>query len=163
MKSLSRFLVGLLSCAWFLSHSGWSQSAGWTPELAMQVKRVSHVRVSPDGKRVVFVVAQAMMESEKSEWLSHIYVAASDGTGMVQLTQGEKSATFPEWSPDGQWIAFLSARGSQAGNEDQPLADSNRRRGSGTTHRRKEQHFRVAVVFRRCSDRFLHDRTGDGR
>ncbi len=114
MKSLSRFLVGLLSCAWFLSHSGWSQSAGWTPELAMQVKRVSHVRVSPDGKRVVFVVAQAMMEPEKSEWVSQIYVAASDGTGTVQLTQGEKSATSPEWSPDGQWIAFLAARGSKA-------------------------------------------------
>ena len=111
MKSLSRFLVGLLSCAWVLSHSGWSQSTGWTPELAMQVKRVSHVRVSPDGKRVVFVVAQAMMEPEKSEWVSQIYVAASDGTGTVQLTQGEKSATSPEWSPDGQWIAVsCSAR-----------------------------------------------------
>ena len=110
MKILSRLLVGLLSCS-VLSRRAWAQSAGWTPELAMQVKRVSHVRVSPDGKRVAFVVAQAVMEPEKSEWLSQIYLAASDGTGAVQLTQGEKSATSPEWSPDGQWIAFLvSAR-----------------------------------------------------
>ena len=113
MKIMSRSLVGLLSCACFLLHPAWAQSTGWTPELAMQVKRVSHVRVSPDGKRAVFVVAQAVMESEKSEWVAHIYVAASDGTGVVQLTQGEKGATFPEWSPDGQWIAFLSARGSK--------------------------------------------------
>jgi Tol biopolymer transport system component len=80
----------------------------------MQVKRVSHVRVSPDGKHVVFVVAQAVMESEKSEWVSQIYLAASDGGGAVQLTQGEKGATSPEWSPDGQWIVFLSARGAKA-------------------------------------------------
>lgn len=115
MKILSRSLVGLLlSCAYFLSHPAWAQSPGWTTELAMQVKRVSHVRVSPDGRRVAFVVAHAVMEVEKSEWLSDIYLAGSDGTGAVQLTQGEKGATSPEWSPDGQWIAFLSARSRKA-------------------------------------------------
>lgn len=66
MKILSRFLVGLLlSCAYSFSHPAWAQSAGWTAELAMQVKRVSHVRVSPDGRRVAFVVAHAVMEAEK--------------------------------------------------------------------------------------------------
>lgn len=86
---------------------------GWTPQLAMQVKRVSNVRVSPDAKRVAFVVGEAVMEGEKSEWISHIHVALADGTQMFQLTQGEKSANSPEWSPDGRWIAFLSARSSK--------------------------------------------------
>lgn len=136
MKVLVRSIVGLL-LACHLSLWTRAQSVGWTPELAMQVKRVSHVRVSPDGRRVAFVVAHAVMEAEKSEWLSHIYVAASDGAGAIQLTQGEKSATFPEWSPDGQWIAFLSARGSKpesktnlwrirvAGGEAEQLTDEN--------------------------------------
>lgn len=136
MKIRIRSALGLLlTCQ--LSHLTWAQSAGWTPEMAMQVKRVSHVRVSPDGKRVAFVVAHAVMEAEKSEWLSHVYLAASDGTSAIQLTQGEKSATFPEWSPDGQWIAFLSARGSKpesktnvwrirvAGGEAEQLTDEN--------------------------------------
>ena len=53
------------------------------------------------------------MEGEKSEWLSHIHVASADGKETLQLTQGDKSATQPRWSPDGHWIAFLSARGSE--------------------------------------------------
>ncbi len=40
----------------------------------MTVKRVSAVP-SPDGRRVAFVVAEAVMEGEKSEWLSHVHVA----------------------------------------------------------------------------------------
>ena len=86
---------------------------GWTPDLLLTVKRVGTVVPSPDGTRAAFVVSQAVMEGEKSEWLSHIHVASADGKETFQLTQGDKSATQPRWSPDGRWIAFLSARGSE--------------------------------------------------
>src|ERR1051325_9683044 len=82
----------------------------WTPEIAFKVKRVSSVRPSPDGKRVAFVVATAVMEGEKSEWLSQVWVADAAGGHALQLTRGEKSSTSPAWSPDGQWIAFVSSR-----------------------------------------------------
>lgn len=85
----------------------------WTPELAFKVKRVSAVQVSPDGRRVAFIVGTARMEGEKSEWLSHVHVANADGSGVFQLTGGDKSATAPEWSPDGSWVAFISARGAK--------------------------------------------------
>jgi dipeptidyl aminopeptidase/acylaminoacyl peptidase len=88
----------------------------WTPDLLLKVKRVGPVVPSPDGARVAYVVSEAVMEGEKSEWLSQIHVASSDGSGSVQLTRGEKSATSPRWSPDGQSIAFLSPRSSDKAN-----------------------------------------------
>ena len=96
--------------------SGRSAERGWTPDLMMKVKRAGPVVPSPDGTRAAFVVAEAIAEGEKSEFLSQIHVAASDGSGAYQLTRGEKSATSPRWSPDGQSIAFLSARGGDKAN-----------------------------------------------
>ena len=84
----------------------------WTPEFAFKVKRVSSVRPSPDARHVAFVVATAAMEGERSEWVSQVWVADADGKNAVQLTRGEKSSTAPTWSPDSQWIAFVSARGA---------------------------------------------------
>ena len=105
-----RTLVCIL--AFVVAPAGWvgAEEAQWTPELALKVKRVGTVAVSPDGGHVAFVVGEAVMGGEKSEWLYHIHVARSDGSRSYQLTRGDTSATAPAWSPDGKWVAFLSAR-----------------------------------------------------
>ena len=93
-----------------------NSTRGWTSEQMFKVKRVGPVVPSPDGARVAYVVGEAVMQGEKSEWLSHIYVAMADGSGAFQLTRGDKSSTNPRWSPDGQWIGFSSSRGDTKPN-----------------------------------------------
>jgi len=55
---------------------------------------------SPDGKRIAF-------ESNRSG-PEEIWVANSDGSNPVQLTNFGRHCGSPHWSPDGQWIAFDS-------------------------------------------------------
>src|SRR5215475_2731033 len=84
--------------------------AQWTPELSMQVKAVTAPVPSPDGKLAAWTQTQAVMDGEKSEMLTQVFLAHADGTGRFQLTRGEKSANAPSFSPDSAWVFFASER-----------------------------------------------------
>ncbi len=79
------------------------------------------VKVSPDGTAVVVGTERADWEQQifrKELWLYRI--AGNAGT-LVQLTQSGRDGS-PQWSPDGQWVAFLSER-KTANGKDADAAD----------------------------------------
>lgn len=124
MKSLisASLLVVVLAGAAFAQ-----SPAQWSPEFQVKLKAAGTPRVSPDGKRVVYTVSEAVMTADKSEFLTQIWLAPIGDTTKpngaqaslprsVQLTFGDKSSTNPKWSPDGNWIAFTSTRKDNKSN-----------------------------------------------
>jgi dipeptidyl aminopeptidase/acylaminoacyl peptidase len=109
-----------------------AQTPGWDPELQLKVKAVGAPRVSPDAKRVVYTVSEAVTTADKSEFVTQIWMANIDTKQNFQMTFGDKSSTNPKWSPDGNWIAFTSNRKDNKNNlyllnvnggEAEPLTD----------------------------------------
>lgn len=115
---MQRLLIPLLAMAMVSVALSQEAVTRWTPEVMIKFKRVGGTAISPDGKLVAYTVSTPLMEGEKSEFLTHVWVASADGKVNYQFTFGEKSCTNPQFSPDGKYLSFTSARGgSDAKNQ----------------------------------------------
>ena len=86
-----------------------AQPRGWTPELSININQISDLNFSNSGK-IAMVVRHAQIEGEKSEYLNQIWLSDTKINNIRQFTYYEKSSTHPRFSPDGSYLAFLSAR-----------------------------------------------------
>lgn len=73
------------------------------------IRLVADPNISPDGSTVAYVITT--VEREKNGYRSNIWRVAADGSGTPsRFTSGTGKDTSPRWSPDGNWLAFLSDR-----------------------------------------------------
>ncbi len=77
----------------------------------MRVRSLSEVRISPDGKRVAYVVSTPTFETASHEAV--LYVVSSAGGTPLRLTYSTRIFNQPipqpslQWSPDGSLVSFV--------------------------------------------------------
>ena len=66
---------------------------------------------SPTRDEIAFFIhEQSDSEGVPLEEVNDLYLISADGSTYTRLTNDEYTNTKPAWSPDGQWIAFVSNR-----------------------------------------------------
>ena len=79
------------------------------PHDAHRINHVGDIDVSPDGKWIAYQVTSSNVD--KDLFPGDLYMVNRDGSTRIQLTHTEDSyESSPRFSPDGEYLAFLSAR-----------------------------------------------------
>src|ERR1700682_3523432 len=73
-----------------------------------QIREVQDPQLSPDAQWVAYTVKTATLKDDKSE--ERIWMVPTGGGDPVPMTAEHASSSQPRWSPDGKYLAFLSAR-----------------------------------------------------
>src|SRR5882724_8388801 len=78
----------------------------------MNIPQITDPEISPNGTQILFVRSEPNWKANRR--ISHIWRINSDGGKLMQITSGTDGESTPRWSPDGQSIAFVAKRGTDA-------------------------------------------------
>lgn len=87
-------------------------SQPYTAQDQVTLRRISEPSVSPDGKRIAFVLRTTDLEANRGR--TDLWLVNAEGGAPRQLTFSPESEAMPTWSPDGQSLLFLSTRGGSS-------------------------------------------------
>ncbi len=104
-------VLGLIGAAATQTHAGPRRPFSF--EDLTRLRQVTDPHISPDGVWVTYTVQSTDTEADTAT--SDIWMARWDGTQKLQLTHTSKSEHHPQFSPDGRYLSFLSARDNEHG------------------------------------------------
>jgi dipeptidyl aminopeptidase/acylaminoacyl peptidase len=64
--------------------------------------------ISPDGRFVAYTVRRPNWADNRYE--TQVWLANTETSSLIQLTNAKESSYEPTWSPDGRWLGFVSDR-----------------------------------------------------
>ncbi len=85
-----------------------STPRGITIDDFFQIRDVSQAEMSPDSQWIAYAVRTRMLKEDKNE--QRLWVVSTHGGDPLPMTVEGVSSSHPRWSPDGKYLAFLSAR-----------------------------------------------------
>lgn len=100
MRSLAFLLLSALAAS--------AQSRPLGVKDIFELELATDPRISPDGKRIVYVRQFAEILNDRRH--SNLWIVNSDGSGHRPLTTGNYNDSSPRWSADGAELVFLSNR-----------------------------------------------------
>ncbi len=104
---------GVILVALFLMTAA-AGARGLEPRDLASLARLSDPQVSPDGQTVAFVVTETDLEANKRRsdvWL--LDLGRRDAKPR-RLTEDAANDSAPQWSADGEWVWFISARSGKS-------------------------------------------------
>ena len=85
-----------------------AKNSAWTAADIVNTETVQQFRISPDGRWLAWIKSES--DKDKDARVSNIYLSSLTEDREIQLTRGASTNSSLAWSPDSEWIAFLSTR-----------------------------------------------------